>query len=365
MSFLSVPPPELAIKKIERKGWRIKRAKAPLCPKHTGLMRAPAPTKEEAPAAVAGMLDEIQKDIPMKDQAAYITLDLATLDAACRPGARPSADVVIITPEFASHILTFRHRTNRNIRPMKLAQLVSDIKGGNFKLNGETIIFDDEGVLMDGQHRLRACMDTGVSIIVLTAFAFPKGAMGTVDQGASRKASDVLAIDGEVSASTLAAVARMVVAYEANEGKSFANSSAISRGSVIDAVAIYPDIADSVKWQSHHQRLFSGIATGSVFAFCHFILAQRYSREAVEYYLERVIVGDELRVGQPAFSARRRLMASGKKTAAFSVEVILRAWLSHLRGKDISIVPTTGEFPHLISERHRNGSMKAVAKKGG
>lgn len=72
-----------------------------------------------------------------------------------------SLKVEIITPEMARVYLN-TSVGNRVIKQDILRGLVSYLKNDQFKVNGETIVFDSEGSLMDGHHRLEAVAASGV-----------------------------------------------------------------------------------------------------------------------------------------------------------------------------------------------------------
>lgn len=103
-----------------------------------------------------------------------------------------------ITPQVAEEYL--RHNTknrygckgNRHV----IAALAEDMKAGLWKLNGESIIFDAGGVLVDGQHRLLACIKAGVSFQTLVVRGVDGDAFSTVDIGLPRSGGQLLEIKG-------------------------------------------------------------------------------------------------------------------------------------------------------------------------
>jgi hypothetical protein len=58
-----------------------------------------------------------------------------------------------ITPEQAAIWLT-RNRRNRPIRRTRVARYADAMRRGHWRVNGEAVIFDSEGNLLNGQHRL-------------------------------------------------------------------------------------------------------------------------------------------------------------------------------------------------------------------
>mgnify|MGYP000517583782 CR=1 FL=1 len=84
-----------------------------------------------------------------------------------------TAAVELITPQMACEML----KKQRNVRVLKRKEVeryVRALKRG-WKLNGETIKFDKDGYLIDGQHRLTACAESGIAFGVEPVADFIQG----------------------------------------------------------------------------------------------------------------------------------------------------------------------------------------------
>src|SRR3990172_2754159 len=87
--------------------------------------------------------------------------------AAARAGGNEAAialptdlEVVEITPDLAARwLLSNTH--NRTMKVKAIARYAADIRSGAWYVNGETIKFAADGTLLDGQNRLRACIEAG------------------------------------------------------------------------------------------------------------------------------------------------------------------------------------------------------------
>ncbi len=69
--------------------------------------------------------------------------------------------VTWVTPELAEKLL----KRNPNFRSMRVGLIqkyAREMKDDEWILNGATIIFNGDGKLVDGQHRLAACVEAGV-----------------------------------------------------------------------------------------------------------------------------------------------------------------------------------------------------------
>ena len=118
----------------------------------------------------------------------------------------PSVSMAIeeITPEVAEKMLDVNVH-NRNIKRLPYAK---DMADGKWDLNGATIVFSDDGVLLDGQHRLWACIASGEPFVTIVVRGIPSAKQESMDIGSSRTLADMLKLKGYPSAEKLAAVAK-------------------------------------------------------------------------------------------------------------------------------------------------------------
>ena len=120
-----------------------------------------------------------------------------------------------ISPARAKALLA-RNQHNRVVRPAHVRQLTEAMTSGRWVFNGESIKIDEDGGLLDGQHRLIAICDSGVTGQVVVVEGLPRPVQDTVDTGRRRKLSDVLAIAGYPDASALATASRMCRSWRAS-----------------------------------------------------------------------------------------------------------------------------------------------------
>lgn len=107
-------------------------------------------------------------------------------------------ELMTITPELAKQMLT-ANVANRDIRWWWVSALSDAIKRGEFEATHQGIAFDDMGRLADGQHRLYAVIESGVSIPMMVSFGLPQSAVKLIDQGIKRTVSDILLVDKRVA----------------------------------------------------------------------------------------------------------------------------------------------------------------------
>jgi hypothetical protein len=132
-----------------------------------------------------------------------------------------------ITPELAQHILTTLNPHNRPRRTTDVARYASDMSEGLWHVTGDTIKFGRSGTLRDGQHRLAACVRSGVSFETYVVFGIADESFTVMDVGRKRNGNDVFSIAGIKNANSAAAATRWVLIFTSdrpdNRSASFSN----------------------------------------------------------------------------------------------------------------------------------------------
>ncbi len=116
----------------------------------------------------------------------------------------------IITPSEASHML----KQNKMNRPLKIGPiqfLKKEIESGRFVYNGQAICFTEDGELLNGQHRLTACVESDIPIDVEVLYGIPKSAFITMDTGTPRSSGDIFHINNITNSRTKASITGLIV----------------------------------------------------------------------------------------------------------------------------------------------------------
>ena len=98
-----------------------------------------------------------------------------------------------ITPKQAAYLLTHCNTMNRKIKIEHIETLKRDMENGNWYSDIDYIGFNSNGVLINGQHRLKALEEAKVKSIFLK-FDFDVEQHVSMDTGAIRKYTDQVAI---------------------------------------------------------------------------------------------------------------------------------------------------------------------------
>ncbi len=103
----------------------------------------------------------------------------------------PDAFIVTVTPDMARQMLANR-APNRPINNARVAEFTRIIIAGEFRLSNDAIAFDTSARLLNGQHRLMACVLSGQPIVCLVLHAIPQENFRIMDRGSRRTLNQVL-----------------------------------------------------------------------------------------------------------------------------------------------------------------------------
>src|SRR5262245_45974421 len=97
-----------------------------------------------------------------------------------------------ITPEIAAQYLKRNHPRNRPGGRKRLEEFKQILRDGRWETTHQGIAFDEEGYLIDGQKRLMAVIETGVTIEVMVTRGVTAKGTGAIDTPQYRNAANRL-----------------------------------------------------------------------------------------------------------------------------------------------------------------------------
>jgi hypothetical protein len=248
-----------------------------------------------------------------------------------------------VTPKVATEWLE-ANTHNRPVSDKKVRDYATAMKAGNWMLNGEPIIFDKDGVLADGQHRLWACIEANVSFETAVVEGVPKDAFATIDTGFKRGGKDVLHIDGiKRHPKAMATTIRTIIKIEA--GKMLGNM-IVENSDIVNYYRDHQDLCDWMELATAKKVWATAYAPHAV-AVCY-LAARRYPDKAREF-LNSFILGENLQAGSPVLSLRNRLGTEKKLTQIEKSALIAQAWNAFIEGRKLQrMVMFTGDkFPTI------------------
>lgn len=134
------------------------------------------------------------------------------METALAYQAHVTAHEELITPDRAAELLS-RNTRNRPISKPYVRELRRELEEGRWKPTHQGVAITRSGNLADGQHRLTAIVESGISAPMLVAEGVADDAFDAIDQIRKRTGGQILAMAGvSRDAPRMVAIARAVLA---------------------------------------------------------------------------------------------------------------------------------------------------------
>lgn len=226
--------------------------------------------------------------------------------------------VETITPERARELLK-QNINNRVTSETNVRYLMKQFSDGKWMLNGESIKIAESGEILDGQHRLKACIRAGISFVTMVVYNVPVNSKHTMDTGKNRSATDVLSfsVDGKYIG-RLSSVSKFIMNFERGAFGTAASNS--GRGG--QAKHTSPDNTDVLNFVlntegfqyfvEHSTKIhYSGdrCVPPKLFTGLHWIISQKANEELADSFFTTLSTGIGVLPENPIFILRRKLIS--------------------------------------------------------
>lgn len=245
-------------------------------------------------------------------------------------------EMTTISPARAAELLRGNKNNRRASGPL-VTRYARDMYAGHWQPNGSAIVLNGDGSLLDGQHRLMACIEAGVAFETLLIRVVSSDAMATIDTGRSRRLSDVLAMRGEKNARTLAAVLRQAMIWGTTVPPAIPFRNARSNPSpseLLELLERYPEARDATLIANRpHPRGMSG---GVVGALALNLIVSVDDRACVDGFFNAVMQG-EGDTSSAAYSLWHSLVkrageVNNKPDTSWYLALMIKAWNAQVTG---------------------------------
>lgn len=213
-------------------------------------------------------------------------------------GGGLSGGVVNVTPAMAKKWLEQNDPKNRSVSFTKVQSLANDMRNGDWKLTHQGICFNDEGKLVDGQHRLQAVVMSEATIQLLVV-GNPEGSVSDpIDRSIQRSLSFLLG-----KSTRIIAAVNMLRCFETGYF-------VVSPLTTAEANTMY----------EHHKGAFEALHTrvscfsriiGPALAACAWAFPCNETR--VTEFAQQIATGEMIKRGDPAFAFRNWINSDRSK----------------------------------------------------
>lgn len=250
------------------------------------------------------------------------------------------SEVVTITPKMAEQLLEQNTR-NRNISLTNLELVKAALERGEWELNGEAIKIAKDGTILDGQHRLWACLDTEISFPTLVIYGLNADVQETMDTGKSRSIPDLLALRGYTNVSKVAAVGRGIVRYEAYGLKTALRTSTgtnvVTNKQVVDYIESNRDYVYELVKKASRLRVV-GLPDSMAGLLMHVL--NQIDQDDADYFFQCLESGAGLSAVDPIYVLReslRRIMdnvSESRRDNVYRAALVIKAWNKYRMGDE-------------------------------
>lgn len=239
---------------------------------------------------------------------------------------------VKITPQIAANLLELNFK-NRSLKEPTVRKYLKSIIGGRWRLNGETIVISESNALLNGQHRLTACIRAGKAFETIVVLGVSDNAFTTIDDVSRRTGGDALFIDGEKNANKLAAVLKFIDEYKTGRLASPVNYSNHEYPNLLDK---YPEAESSVKKCASPQ---TNLLPFRVLAGCHYLFSEK-DKTLADLVIDQLIKAEGIYSGDPMYVLRHRLekdlrSKTGRGNKLYCAAMFIKAWNAQRANKKI------------------------------
>ncbi|MFH9863030.1 hypothetical protein [Streptomyces sp. NPDC017202] len=272
-------------------------------------------------------------------------------------------EVLHVSPELAAEWLT-RNTSNRPLSKSAVQQLAGRIQRGEWQLTHQGIAFDEDGVLIDGQHRLAAIAKAGMTVPLTVTHGVPRTAFTVMDTGRKRTGRDTLALAGEANSTHLAAALRGLHLYLNAPNSAWSGGSSVtSNDQLLTMLDQHPGIRDAL----HHGIALNRACRITVTAATIGWYVTTQARPDIDQtpWREGIVTGARLEPGDPRLTLRNTMLnlATGtthrrRDDSREHLLYYLKAWNAWAEGRSIKLLrrspnetmPRISRQPPAVSE---------------
>lgn len=239
------------------------------------------------------------------------------------------ASVEVINPILASMYLDTSkgNRTPRNRNIIKYSKAMAE---GRWRLTGQPIIFDEDGCLIDGHHRLKACSIGDAPFTTLVVRGIDRKVMPNIDTHGKRTTSDQLQMEDSdtygTSAHHVSTIYKRIWCY-AKQNLAF---------TLDDEACMQYIKASNGEWADiplYKNASKANLNPSCIAAAAYFI--RKANAPKSEEFLHKLVTGEMLSATDPIMVLRNRMRLESKRAYSnynWVISAIIRAYNAWMQG---------------------------------
>lgn len=254
----------------------------------------------------------------------------------------PTHTVELIGPTEA-HKLMEGNTKNRAIRNNIVTTYAKAMAAGNWPFDGAPVRIAPDDTLLDGQHRLLAVIESGVTLEFSIWRNVNPDTQNVMDTGRKRSIADALHLRGEINCAALGAVLGLAYRWDLGyRGSNLTNGTSKTQSQIPDLLKyldLHPGIRASINPGYFLTRRVH--INASVTTLAHYIFTEIDPADA-EGFFGQLASGANLAEDSPIFALRETLKRADKPgvTTAPSVylALLIKAWNAYREGRPVKLL---------------------------
>jgi hypothetical protein len=227
---------------------------------------------------------------------------------------RRGTHIVLVTPELAQEWLE-RNTNNRKLSRANVQRWKGEMIAGRWDPDASDIKFARTGELIDGQHRLQACIEANVPFPTTIKTGLSLDTKRRVDIGKKRGVADTFTIERVSHANQVAASIMLRLRYEAAESRGMTLDAspsvrrdvvALSPDAALEYLRAHPEHEKMAQTADHLYKVGPGITRSVYLAFL--AMASAVDEAETRLFADEVTGGD-MRPNSPVMALMRYLAA--------------------------------------------------------
>lgn len=261
--------------------------------------------------------------------------------------------VMKVTPETAANWLEHRNlERNRKYSRLIEAKYAADFRGGLWKTSPQSVAFDWDEFILDGQHRLGAIRTTGLTVELFVTVGWDPDCFDVLDTGYKRAPNQMIM---HPHSKTMSAAARFIGAVHGLlhtgtiRGGVYAHGA--SSAEILHVVQTWPELGTFAASAANCRT------RGQVLAAPHLAVLAQASRtryaDRIPLWLDGIAYGENLAGLDPRLHLRNRFAKERRALSnaqAMAYGLIVEAWNAWAAGADMRVLRVRGEdqMPRVI-----------------
>jgi hypothetical protein len=246
-----------------------------------------------------------------------------------------------MTPEMAKELLGKNTLNFRKPDIARVRRYANDMREGKWVFNGDTVKLSGE-ILLDGQHRLLAVVQSGMTVRMLLVSGISHEAGRTIDDGKPRTAGQWLTHLGVKNANNIAAIARWCIVYNKSLWKNSSTGvDGYSRSEIVEFVDLHHDELQSAYRMCSPSRSMMSASHHAALVLAASGMSDPAQNNMIVWFCRSLATGVDLSEDEPVFQLRSRLIVkhSAHKLTPFMQRMLLTiAWNKTAAGETCSFI---------------------------